>query len=163
MHLGTFPNTWTEWMNASHWGGGMLIATYRLWDYQWSGIKGGVAAVGFVPYDAAPSLSPCLLPTPLVTASPPVFLGPHLWHMEVPRLGSNWELQLRPKPQPQKRCIPAASVTYTTVFGNGASLTRWARPGIKPSSSLTLCWVLNLLSHNSSSATPFFIDSTVTH
>ena len=23
-----------------------------------------------------------------------VFLGPHLWHMEVPRLGVKWELQL---------------------------------------------------------------------
>ena len=23
-----------------------------------------------------------------------VFLGPHLWHMEVPRLGVQWELQL---------------------------------------------------------------------
>ena len=24
----------------------------------------------------------------------PFFLGPHLWHMDVPRLGVKWELQL---------------------------------------------------------------------
>ena len=31
------------------------------------------------------------------------------------------------------------------------SLTHWVRPGIKPTSSQTLCWVLNLLSHNKNS------------
>ena len=39
------------------------------------------------------------------------FLGLHLWHMEVPRLGVKSELQL-----------PA----YTTVHGNARSLTHWA-------------------------------------
>ena len=30
------------------------------------------------------------------------FLGPHLWYMEVPRLGSNWICSCRPTPQPQQ-------------------------------------------------------------
>ena len=29
------------------------------------------------------------------------FLGPHLWHTDVPGLGVDSELQLRPKPQPE--------------------------------------------------------------
>jgi len=52
-----------------------------------------------------------------------VFLGLHLWHMEVPRLGFKSELQL-----------PA----YTTAHSNTGSLTHWARPGIKSVSS----WIL---------------------
>ena len=31
---------------------------------------------------------------------------------------------------------------------NSGSLTHWARPGIEPTSSGRLCWVLNLLSHS---------------
>ena len=38
-----------------------------------------------------------------------IFLGPHLWHTEVPRLG-------------------VASATYTTVQGNAGSLIHWAPP-----------------------------------
>ena len=49
-----------------------------------------------------------------------VFLGPHPWHMEVPRLGVELELQL-----------PA----YTTAHGNAGPLTHWARPGIEPAFS----------------------------
>ena len=30
------------------------------------------------------------------------FLGPHLWHMEVPRLGSNGSCSCQPMPQPQQ-------------------------------------------------------------
>ena len=37
------------------------------------------------------------------------FLWPHLGHMEVPRLGVEFEVQLRPKPQPQQRQIQAAN------------------------------------------------------
>ena len=51
------------------------------------------------------------------------FLGLHLWHMEVPRLGIELELQL---------------LAYTTAHGNARSLTHRARPGIEPASS----WVL---------------------
>ena len=58
------------------------------------------------------------------------FLGPHLRHMEVPRLGAESELQL-----------PA----YTAAHGHAGSLTHWPRPGIKPETSRFLvgfvnCW-----------------------
>ena len=47
--------------------------------------------------------------------SPFFFLGPHLQHMEVPRLGVLSELQLMATPQPQQCQIQAASVTYTVA------------------------------------------------
>ena len=59
----------------------------------------------------------------------PIFLWLHLWHMEVPRLGVELELQLRPIPQPEQHHIPDASATYTAVCGNTRSLTHWVRPG----------------------------------
>ena len=49
----------------------------------------------------------------------PFFLQSYLWHMEVPRLEAESELQLQPTPQPQQLWI----------------LIHWARPGIKPTSS----------------------------
>ena len=49
------------------------------------------------------------------------FLWPHLWHVEVLRLGVESELQ--PTQQPQQRRIRAVSVTYTTARGNAGSLT----------------------------------------
>ena len=51
------------------------------------------------------------------------FLGLHLWHMEVPRVGVKMELQL-----------PA----YTTAHGNTGSLNHWSRLGIK----LKFSWIL---------------------
>ena len=51
-------------------------------------------------------------------------LGPHLWHMEVPRLGV--------KSEPQQGRIRAMSETYTTARGNARPFTHWVRPGIKP-------------------------------
>ena len=48
------------------------------------------------------------------------FLGPHPWHMEVPRLGVKLELQL-----------PA----YTTAHGNAGSLTHRTRSGIESTTS----------------------------
>ena len=68
------------------------------------------------------------------------FLGSHLRHMEIPRLGVQLELQLwpTPQPQPQQPGIQAASATHTTAQGNTGSPTHPARPGIKPASgSLT--------------------------
>ena len=41
---------------------------------------------------------------------------------------------------------PARYATYTTA--HGSSLIHWARPGIEPASSRTLCQVLNPLSHH---------------
>ena len=61
------------------------------------------------------------------------FLGPHSWHMVVPRLGSNWSYQ--PTPEPPQCQIQAASVTYTTADGNTESLTHWVRPRIEPATS----------------------------
>ena len=49
-----------------------------------------------------------------------VFIGPHLWQMEVPRLGVYPELLL-----------PA----YTIAHGNAGSLSHWARPGIELATS----------------------------
>ena len=43
----------------------------------------------------------------------------------------------------------------TTAHGNSISLTHWVRPGIKPTSSQKLCWVLNPLSHNRNSSCYF--------
>ena len=52
------------------------------------------------------------------------FLGPHWWHMEVPRLGVQLELQLCwPMPQPHQQGIRAMSATYTPAHGNPGSLT----------------------------------------
>ena len=76
-----------------------------------------------------------------------VFLGPHLWHMEVPRLGVESELQLRPRPQPQQHQIWAESETYTTAHNSTGSLIHWVRPGIEPTFSRTLCGILISLSH----------------
>ena len=67
------------------------------------------------------------------------FLGPHLWHREVPRLGVKSKLQLPGYiPQAQQCRIRATSVTYTTLHGDARSLTHWARPGIQPVTS----WLL---------------------
>ena len=64
------------------------------------------------------------------------FQGPHLWHMDVPRLGVKLELQ-----QP----------AYTTAHGNTGSLTHWGRPALEPASSKTRSQVLNLLTHDGNS------------
>ena len=49
--------------------------------------------------------------------------------------GSNQSYSCHSTPQPQPRQIGAASAMYRAVHGNTRSLTRWARPGIKPSTS----------------------------
>ena len=58
-----------------------------------------------------------------------------LWHMEVPRLGVESELQLWPTPQPQQGQFRATSAAYITDHSNTRSLTHWAVPGIEPASS----------------------------
>ena len=75
------------------------------------------------------------------------FLGPHPWHMKVPRLGLNWSYSCQPIQQPQQRRIQAASVTYTTAHSNARSPIHWARPGIKPMPQQWQHWILNQLSH----------------
>ena len=68
------------------------------------------------------------------------FLGPHLWHMEVPRLNRSYSYKPTPQPQQQKiwPFCRFRSVTYTTAHSNARSLTHWAGSGIQPSSS----WIL---------------------
>ena len=65
--------------------------------------------------------------------------------------GLNGSCTCRPPPQTKQHLIRVTFATYTTACGNAGSLAHWARPGIKPKSSWTLCWVLNLLSHDRSS------------
>ena len=43
------------------------------------------------------------------------FLGLPPWHMEAPKLGSNWSCSCWPTPQPQQCGIQATSLTYTTA------------------------------------------------
>ena len=73
-----------------------------------------------------------------------VFLGLHLWHMEIPRQGrvSNWSCSWQPMPQPHQLEIWATSATYTTAHGNTRSLTHRARPGIETASSWTLVRII---------------------
>ena len=52
-----------------------------------------------------------------------VFLGPHSWHMEVPRLGVKSELQLPTYAAATAMLIQAMSKTYITVHGNARSLS----------------------------------------
>ena len=79
--------------------------------------------------------------------------SPHLQHMEVPRPGVESELQLPASttvtamPDPSPICDLHHSSQQHQIFnplGKG-------RPGIKPTSSQTLCQVLNPLSHNGNS------------
>ena len=64
-----------------------------------------------------------------------VLLGPHPWHMEVPSLGVNRSCSCQPTPQPQPGQSKATCATYTRAHSNAGSLTRWLRPGIKPTTS----------------------------
>ena len=79
------------------------------------------------------------------------FLWPCLWHMEVPGLGVELEVQLKPMPQLQQCQIRAAAATYTIACHNARSLTHWVRLGIGSASSQILCQILNLLSHSRNS------------
>ena len=51
------------------------------------------------------------------------FLGPHPWHMEVPRLGVKLELQLLAYTRATTTRIQAKSASYTTAHGNAGSST----------------------------------------
>ena len=66
------------------------------------------------------------------------FLGPHLKHMEVLRLGVKSELQLLVYTTATETAGSEPYATYTAAPGNAGSVTHWARPGIKPESS----WML---------------------
>ena len=102
-----------------------------------------------------------------------VFLGPHPWHMEVPRLEVELDLWLlayaTATETPDLSCVWAVSVTYTTACGNTRSLTHWARPGIEPANSWFLVrfistapWQELLISENILSD-PFFLSFLASH
>ena len=73
-------------------------------------------------------------------------------------------------PQPQQRQIRAVSVTYTTAHGHAGSLTRWARPGVGPTTSWFLVgfvsatpqrklWHINLYQERWLSHKPHIVDT----
>ena len=92
-----------------------------------------------------------------------VFLGPHLWYVEAPKLGVKSELQLpvyttaKATPDPSRVCdlhlssrqrqLPVYTTAkatpdpscvcdlYTSTHGNARSLTHGVRPGIEPAPS----------------------------
>ena len=68
----------------------------------------------------------------------------------------NLELHLQPMLQPQQLQIRAVFETHAAGCSNAESLTHGVRPGIKPTSSWTLCQVLTLLSHNGNSCSSHF-------
>lgn len=78
-------------------------------------------------------------------------LGSHLKHMEVPCWGRIAAVAVSLHHSHTNTWIQAASATYVTAYSNAGSLRHWARPGIKATSSGTLCWVFNLLSHKGNS------------
>ena len=67
-----------------------------------------------------------------------LFLGPHLWHMKVPRLGIESELQLLACTTTTATPVPSHVWALHYSYGNTRSLIHWASPGIKPKSS----WIL---------------------
>ena len=66
------------------------------------------------------------------------FLGPKLWHMDLPRLGVQLELQLPAYAAATAIQYLSHICVYTTARGNTGSLTYQARPGIEPTSSRIL-------------------------
>ena len=63
----------------------------------------------------------CTSPVQLPPIPHPRFLGPHPWHMKVPRLGSNQSYSYQPTPQSQPFRIQAGSVT-SWHRGQGSNL-----------------------------------------
>ena len=64
-----------------------------------------------------------------------VFLGPHTWHMEIPRLGVKLELKLLAYTTAIATQDPSHICDLHTAHGNSGSLTHWVRPGIETLSS----------------------------
>ena len=73
------------------------------------------------------------------------FLGPHLRHTEVPRLGVELELQLPSYTTGTATWDPGCICDlYTTAHINTRSLAHWGRPGMEPTCSWMVvfvhCW-----------------------
>ena len=92
------------------------------------------------------------------------FLGLHLWHTEVPRLGVEPELQRQPMPHPRQHQIQTLSATFAIPSSN-------ARPLLNPLSEARdqICIlmdtspVLNSPSHNGNSVFFFLNQLVVNH
>ena len=81
------------------------------------------------------------------------FLWPHLWHMDVPRLGVKSELPVYTTAMAMSDLNHIHDL-HTKAWGNARSLTHWGRPGIQSASS----WrVLSPWSHNGNSQVLAFI------
>ena len=74
-----------------------------------------------------------------------VFLGPHLWHMEVPRLGVQSELQLPAYTTATAMPDPSRVCNLQTAHGNARFLTHWTRAQIEPSTSWFLVRFISTL------------------
>ena len=59
--------------------------------------------------------------------------------------------------------IRAAAVGLHHSHRNTGALTHWARPGIEPTSSWTLCWVFNLLNHKENSCSDVLLIKILFH
>ena len=81
------------------------------------------------------------------------FLGPHLWLMEIPRPRIKSELQL------PAYITATATQDLSRIHNLCHSLTHWERPGLEPTSSWILCWILNPLSHNKNSSKQYFLST----
>ena len=86
----------------------------------------------------------------------------HTWGIwKCPDQRSNWSFSCRSTPQTcimlrsRQHQIWATSVIYPAACHNVGSITYWARPGIKPTSSQALSQVLNPLSYNGNPVSPF--------
>ena len=82
------------------------------------------------------------------------FLWPHLWHKEVPKLRGWNENEAAVAELCHNHSNPVSKPhlpSMATACSKAGSLTQWVRPGVEPTSSETLCWVLNLLNRNRNS------------
>ena len=111
----------------------------------------------YVNYNSKQKLCSMIFLTVLLSCNPPViqfthlftyfcFLGLHLQHVEVPRLGIESELQLLA--YTTATAMRDLSHVWNLCHRSFArSLTHWARPGIEPSASLILVGIVTPLSH----------------
>ena len=82
------------------------------------------------------------------------FLWPHLWHKEVPKLRGWNENEAAVAELCHNHSNPVSKPhlpSMATACSKAGSLTQWVRPGVEPTSSETLCWVLNLMNRNRNS------------
>ena len=81
------------------------------------------------------------------------FLGPHLWHVEVSRLGVQSELQL-PAYTPATATRDPSGVCHLHHSSWQRWILNWARPGIEPA---TLCFLVRFVSVVSRQELPFVL------